>query len=686
MSRARRGTEASIPIASEPIVLPQLTFDRRNSKINQLQALRQTLNQAAGPSTIDYEVEQIRDAIQAKTLDEHFSTAVRERWQTWSRNANPFRSDLASSAASELRSAEEVVSNSSSPSEDSTTEEPDEQVADDLPNKKKRKRVVRAKSTNNQNNKSEADFVETWDSIRSEREALLGEMDAALPSAFRFSERQLKVYAHRLKSKYINSLDRPFQVRDVHRLLHQTKLPDSPSDSKASQSGLFASFDATSTQRQPCVLTISFFSSSIDGTKEDFVAQKDADPYAPADDVHGDNTRDDYVKRICGDGLGGMKRAQTVELLSTQTLSDLQSSLCCWSDQQPERYGWHERLQRHLHSKNDKAGAQASRGSDDAQEFHDVRHARFTGRCRQTDAALIIENKLYTKGTRHGDAPYESDYAMLLEQWKEATGHADVQVGWTSNGGDLSLRLDRLEFIRTGQPYWLLHQGDCVHCFVFEQVRALRPGEEMALRKRPPAETNVENASVRTTFVPFPRITWLSTPTMLRFAADHNHNYGLGHHILRWEGMLDLPQASQSVTDKAAGETGSSQGENDHQNRWQIANLRTRRKDEGMLRKKQGKCLACLLRKAQVGILGGESVRLPLAAIKPEMQDSTQDEPAVNGLDDHLTSICTSCAALLGLPTRSPSTETAAETCVELDWERIATMDSHSGWTIFPLY
>ena len=71
MSRARRGTEASIPIASEPIVLPQLTFDRRNSKINQLQALRQTLNQAAGPSTIDYEVEQILRSRVVKSKTQH---------------------------------------------------------------------------------------------------------------------------------------------------------------------------------------------------------------------------------------------------------------------------------------------------------------------------------------------------------------------------------------------------------------------------------------------------------------------------------------------------------------------------------------------------------------------------------------------------------------------------------------
>lgn len=105
-----------------------------------------------------------------------------------------------------------------------------------------------------------------------------------------------------------------------------------------------------------------------------------------------------------------------------------------------------------------------------------------------------------------------------------------------------------------------------------------------------------------------------------------------------------------------------------------------------MLRKKQGKCLACSLRKAQVGILGGDSVRLPLAPTDPDEDDRTEDTPAVDGLDDHLTSICTPCAAILGLPTKPTSTEKEEETPLELDWDQIAAMDHRAGWTVFPLY
>uniref|UniRef100_V5EW50 snRNA-activating protein complex subunit 3 n=1 Tax=Kalmanozyma brasiliensis (strain GHG001) TaxID=1365824 RepID=V5EW50_KALBG len=445
-------------------------------------------------------------------------------------------------------------------------------------------------------------------------------MDAALPKAFRYNERQVKVYAHRLKT-------------------------------------------------------------NIDWSKEAAAAKSKGDPYDPPSDDDGDTARDDYVKRICGDGLGGMRRTQTVELLSLQTLADLHSSLVCWSDEQPERCDWQERLRRYI--KRREAGEQpleSAFGTTEDDDSQDVRTARFTGRRRQTDAALVIEDKLYVKGIEHGDAAFEADYATLIDDWKGLVGNSDPKIASISKGGGLDLRFDQIDLIRVGQPYWILHQGDCVHCFVVEQVRALRPSENKALRKGL-STSNIEGAPVGTAFVPFPRITCLSTPTMLRFAADDKHNYGLGHHILRWEDSLAMTQPRAGAESKAA--EGGTQGEASMPNPWQVANLRTRRKDEGLLRKKQGKCLACSWRKAQVGILGGKSVRLPLASVEVDESDGTQPEAAVDGLDDYLTSICTPCAAILGLPTL-PMADGGS---VELDWDRInSEKDRQAGWTVFPMY
>ena len=671
MFRARMDAEQGAPIASDPLVPSALKLDRRNSKLKTLQILRQRCNQAAGPCTIDYEVEQIRDTIRTKALDEEFSVALRERWQTWSRTANPFRSELASSAASELKSVDPSASDSEGGSEDLAGDDSSDQVSHDSPNKKKRKRTAAGKHRDEQGVTSEANPSDNCESIRRDREASLATFDAALPRAFRYSDRQVKVYAHRLKTKYINSLDRPFEAKDVHRLLHPSRATQAETKAHGPQAGLCAAAQATGASLQPTVFTISFFSGSIDWSEEYAAARNQKDL---ADGADGDNARDDYVKRICGDGLGGMRRTQTVELLSTQSLSTLHSSLVCWSNEQPERVGWRERLSRQAEQH---SGVQHGTIDHDAEnEDQDVHSARYTGRPRQTDTALVIEDKLYSKGARHGDKAYEADYATLLQKWIESTGNTHIKAGWSSKGGDLDQRLDQIGAIRVGQPYWLLHQGDCVHCFVVEQVRALRPSEEAAMRRGTPA-SNIETAPLGAAFMPLPRITWLSTPAMLRFAADSKHSYGVGHHILQWEGSLPFP-------DSASAEAGSRAAGNTVSNPWQSAKLRIRRSDEAMLRQKQGKCLSCSLRKAQVGILGGVSVRLPLASNDPEQADSPQAEPTMDGLDDHLTSICTPCAALLGLPTRPIA---STQTGPELDWDRI-DKEKHrrAGWTVFPLY
>lgn len=679
MSATGTAPEVEEPYASEPLKPSTLALDRRRSKLEKLSLLRQQCIGDAGILTIDHEVDQVRAAIRAKALDEDFSVAVRERWQTWSRNSNPFRSGLSSSAATELgRSHALSESESDLPPDGSTAEDP-------IPPSKRRK-AFRANEIKVQVGTSELDVTEGWETIRQERESRLRDLDAALPKAFRFEERQLQVYAHRLKPKYINSLDRPFETRDVRRLL-RSSLDHSPS---APAQGRHA-------PSKPHVFDISFFSSSLNLGERDAATRSKSDSSGNPSAAECDYTRDGYVKHICGDGLAGMKRTQTVELLSTHTLSDLQDSLFCWSDEQPERQGWHRRLKRQLRrpdigdlsteaaSLSQHRGETAAQGGSEEDESvegnDDARFAQYTGERRQTDTALIIEGKLYSQGMRHGDAPHEADYATLIRDWNNDSAQGVAQIEWSEKGGSLGSRLDQINPIRIGQPYWILHQGDCVHCFVVEQVRALRPSEESALDGCDTTIGSVESLPKGTVTTGFPRVTWLSTPSMLRFASDNKEDYGLGHRILYLDGLL--PFSSIGAGLDSTSEPGSAR-----QTAWQIAMGRTKRKEEGLLRKKQGKCLACSLRKAQVGILGGDRVHLPPSSGGDQSEnESAHNEPVIDGLDDHLVAICTSCAAILGFPTRQADGAYPADARVELDWQRISRdKDRNAGWTVFPLY
>jgi len=326
--------------------------------------------------------------------------------------------------------------------------------------------------------------------------------------------------------------------------------------------------------------------------------------------------------------------------------------------------------------------AQGGSEEDESEEENDdARFARYTGERRQTDTALIVEGKLYSRGMRHGDAPHEADYATLIRDWNNSSSQGVARIEWSEEGGSLGTRLDQINPIRVGQPYWILHQGDCVHCFVVEQVRALRPSEESALNGSNTTTGSVESLPKGTVTTSFPRVTWLSTPSMLRFASDSKEDYGLGHRILQLEGLLPC-----SVI--GAGLDSTSEPNLARQTAWQVALGRTKRKEEGLLRKKQGKCLACSFRKAQIGILGGDRVRLPLSSGGDQSEDeSAHNEPVVVGVDDHLVAICTSCAAILGFPTRQADGPHPAEARVELDWQQIdRDKDRRAGWTVFPLY
>lgn len=705
MSATKGGAGQSESFASEPFEPSTLTLNRRNDKLAELHQLRERCGEAVGSLTIDHEVGCIRALIQDKALDEEFSVAVRERWQNWSRNTNPFRSGLASSAASELnQAANRSDTGSDTASGDSATDEPKEAAETSSSQKNKRRKAFRADEIKVQVGTSQLDVTEGWETIRRDREARLSDMDAALPSAFRFDDRQLQVYAHRLKPKYINSLDRPFEASSVHGLLRPSRDVSPHLRAPTPQPVSFDEKENEKAFSQPNVFVVSFFTGSLDLGREGPMAQHKGSCLEGSAHQDGDITRDEYVKRICGDGLGGMKRSQTIELLSTQTLAHLQSSLVCWSDEQPERRDWRKRLHRQLSQhgmtelssdadlqrdlpsqlQSETSGLPSfEEGKTKDEERRDVRFARFTGGLRETDTALIIEDKLYSKGFHHGGAASEAAYLALLEEWKRSSGHAGATVGWSSNGGDFSTRLDQLKSIRVGQPYWMIHQGDCIHCFVIEQVRSLRPREQVALRQDS-ATASPESLPAAAAILRFPRITWLSTSTMLRFAADNKDNYSLGHRILHSEGLLPV---SLTESSSETGRLSAKEPDVMQQTAWQIAMGRTKRKHEGLLRRKQGKCLACSLRKAKVGILGGERVRLPSTSTDQGQDATAQDILNIDGVDDYLIAVCTPCAALLGLPACPPTVGPDAETPVQLDWQRIdRERDAQAGWTVFPMY
>ncbi len=255
-------SSSDVPYASEPIQPSELTLDRRDSKLKRLSTSANAAARQSKVSLSDHEIEQIRTTFHTKALDEDFSVALRERWQTWSRNANPFRTELASSAASELDKAAAMSdSEVEAMSGESGTEEQTELGEAGSSRPKKRRRAFRAKDIKVKVGTTELDVTEGWEHIRQQREGSLVHLDAALPNAFRFSERQLKVYASSTQAQihhYTRSALRSIRPSSAVALRYQFCVH---SDDLSSEAG--PSTTRTSSP-QPTVWAISFFNSSLD--------------------------------------------------------------------------------------------------------------------------------------------------------------------------------------------------------------------------------------------------------------------------------------------------------------------------------------------------------------------------------------------------------------------------------------
>ncbi|THH21344.1 hypothetical protein EW146_g204 [Bondarzewia mesenterica] len=88
------------------------------------------------------------------------------------------------------------------------------------------------------------------------------------------------------------------------------------------------------------------------------------------------------------------------------------------------------------------------------------------------------------EGTAHGDGLNEVDYADKLIA--RLSGKVTLMNGSKIHNTPLSSLSLRLH-----EPYWLIHEGDCEHFIVFEQIRLLHPddppaGYPLALQITPP--------------------------------------------------------------------------------------------------------------------------------------------------------------------------------------------------------
>jgi len=66
----------------------------------------------------------------------------------------------------------------------------------------------------------------------------------------------------------------------------------------------------------------------------------------------------------------------------------------------------------------------------------------------------------------HGDGLSRPDYADWLKDFSNKKGPGQIKKGALMH----DTKLSDLE-LRLHQPYWLLHQGECDHLIVFEQIR-----------------------------------------------------------------------------------------------------------------------------------------------------------------------------------------------------------------------
>ncbi|EPQ32396.1 uncharacterized protein PFL1_00592 [Pseudozyma flocculosa PF-1] len=693
------GAPASNPsgpsYSSEPLQLGQIDL-RHASQHGDGSARRQldlTENHLKAVSArIGSSLDTVRHRIRERACDAEFSTALKDRWQQWSSTSTSSGKAAAGADAGADADADEEHEGTDASSTDvgSDNESADEDAdrhrdrhtgrrrdrdgnaggveahpASGEPDQPPQGHSIESSQRRRwQPRGSAAHDGKAWDEIRRAREALLADMDRSLPRAFRFDKTQTTAFSRRIKTRAVNSLDRPFSLPEIHQFIHGNAIAEVPPRTRPGPSSERNDPDRASspvaeglagerheasgprTGRPPLVLQLSYFWSTphidFDDAEEEQEQEKQQQAQTGRPGTHAADegfTRPPSLPRRQGDGPGGMRRSQTIEVRSDQNVSVILDAMLCWSDDQPERVGWRKRLARQaLGDESDEViedyfGSPSDQGQGIDFDGQEPVCARFTGRKRTSDSCMVIEGRLYGGGIRAGDQPWEADYASLLSR------HFPDADGRPQQPGDVATRFDELPAIRVGQPYWILHQGDCVHSFTLDCVRALRPEEQPSSVGAMPQGSPSNSV--------FPRVTWMAGPAVLRFISTDRDNVGIGHRILKGEGHAHYAFGSTSQAGVLGAERSKTKAWASHGT--------AKRKEGSALRTRYGKCTACQIRKAQIGILGGERVRIRRATRsrdgRKEHADVEEDEAAttLSGMDEHLVSVCPQCAVLMGV-------------------------------------
>ena len=443
---------------SEPIKLSQLSLAYPGPHASTLGPHPQVTQQAldSAQARIQESLAQVRDRISTRTLDLDFSTALKERWQTWSRVTRrkryPERRCDAGSTADQQQESDDSDLDSDEDEEDDGDEGADEETedgsdAEDSDGGKpsssqaqsgpsraidatkheedtRPSKRMRSESTCGASPPAHPPVrsAEAWADVRRERDNVLSEMDRRIPHAFRFNSRQTGAFAERVRSRTTNMLERPFTTDQVEELIQANTMETSKLERGVRGHGAVkpgqTDTEAVASPPNAMVLSISIYWSSprldqgSDAEAESSGNEAKA-PHASSDE----GFTKPGERRGKGDGPLGMKRSQTIEVLSTDTLDAIVTSLLCWSEDQAERTGFKDRLREKALHQDSQTSANGDSDEDFDMELYqeqpndDMRFARFTGRKRATDLCLLIEGRLYGKGAREGDEPWESDYA-----------------------------------------------------------------------------------------------------------------------------------------------------------------------------------------------------------------------------------------------------------------------------------
>ncbi|CAH7669942.1 snRNA-activating protein of 50kDa MW C terminal-domain-containing protein [Phakopsora pachyrhizi] len=163
-------------------------------------------------------------------------------------------------------------------------------------------------------------------------------------------------------------------------------------------------------------------------------------------------------------------RKQTIHILSDQTLSDLKDAMVCAADRIPR-------------SLDDSKWSPDRWISGSVIEIENILFGDHRDLSSdKSDYALMI-HEVAPKITKREIEPIYSNPLMCSDnQVGSSVPHQDDPKLRVSKFGMESVRFDQLN-LRVGEPYWLLHQGNCEHLFTIDEIRAIHPTDPKPSKK-----------------------------------------------------------------------------------------------------------------------------------------------------------------------------------------------------------